>query len=50
MEECHSETVELLVKQHKMEDITKVNDVCNFVAHVYNIVVGGVACYNSGWD
>ena len=49
MQKGHSEIVELLVKYHKMEDITQFNDVCSIVTHVYNIALGGVACYNSGW-
>ena len=48
VENGHSEIVEYFLNQHKM-DVTQFNDVCNIVTHVYNIVLGGVACYNSGW-
>ena len=39
MENGHSEIVEYFLNQHKM-DVTQFNDVCNIVAHVYDIVLG----------
>ena len=45
MKEGHIETVRYL------KDITKFNDVCNIVTLfcICVYILGGVACYNSGW-
>ena len=46
MEEGYSEIVQHLLKQM---DITKLDNVRILYVYCMYIVLGGVACYNSGW-
>ena len=50
MKEGRTNVIEYFAKECKL-NIKDLNDVCSNILcmYVYNIILGGVACYNSGW-
>ena len=50
VKEGHTDVIEYFAKECKL-NIEDLNDVCSNILciNVYNIILGGVACYNSGW-